>query len=566
MSDPSCARCLRALPCLSCLPCLIAAVVLTACGPPDRGPRFRPTGSTTLYGRRTLRFAIQGQVPTLDPTFGYDEFSYYILHALFDTLVDFAPVRSPTSSPAGLDIIPRLATSWGTSPDGKVYTFELRPGITFSDGTPITAAHFKFSLERALANDASPFGPSLGDIVGARDMIEGKAGACAGITTPNDRQLRIELVRANQALLAILAMPFATPQRAEHVARAGDQLRRQPDATGPFQLASWDEGNQIVLVRNPHHVDPTRAHLDAIVMRENIPRDTQLQLFERAELDTAEKLAGPDAIFVMNEPAWQPYIHHAVTMNAFGSRMNVQIKPFDDRRVRQALNYALDKAHTARLINGTTVPAHGILPPGMLGRNPDLVPYPHDIAKARNLLAQAGYPDGFDIEYLTFNDDEAQKVAESLQSDLAKVGIRVRLSVVSWATFQTMIGQPQGSSFSFVSWTADFWDPSNFFEPSFHSRSIAPEGSINNSFYANPELDALLDRARQELDPSKRDALYRRAERILYEDAPWIWDYHRVLTEVTQPYVQDYEPHPIWIRDYTSAWLDVGPDGAPVPR
>ena len=98
------------------------------------------------------------------------------------------------------------------------------------------------------------------------------------------------------------------------------------------------------------------------------------------------------------------------------------------------------------------------------------------------------------------------------------------------------------------------------------TRSIKPARSTNDSFYANPELDALLDAARSELDPGRRDALYLRAERILYDDAPWIWDYHRLITEVTQPYLRGYEPHPIWIRDYTSAWLDLGPGGAPVPR
>jgi ABC-type transport system substrate-binding protein len=253
-------------------------------------------------------------------------------------------------------------------------------------------------------------------------------------------------------------------------------------------------------------------------------------------------------------------------MNVFGSRMNVRVPPFSDRRVRQALNYALDKRHTQRLLNGTTAPSHGILPPGMLGRDPDLAPYPHDVARARALLAEAGHPDGLDLEYLTTNDEETEKVAASLQSDLAEAGVRVRITVASWATWQTATGRPDGSAFSFANWTADYPDPTNFFDPRFHSRSIKPDASTNDSFYANPELDALLDAARAELDPERRDALYRRAERILYDDAPWIWDYHRVTTEVVQPYVRGYAPHPIWIRDFTSAWLDLGPDGSPVPR
>jgi ABC-type transport system substrate-binding protein len=487
-----------------------------------------------------------------------DEFGYFMLRPLFDTLVDF--------SPSGRDIIPRLAERWEVSVDGLVYTFELRPGIAFSDGTPITAAHFKYSFERTLRAQDSPFTTYLGDVEGARDVIDGKTTACAGITTPSDRRLVIRLAGVNPALLDILTMPFTAPQRAQHVARAGDQLRRNPDATGPFRLASWDEGNQIVLVRNPHYFEPRRAHLEVIVMLENIPRDIQFQMFERAELDAAEKLAAPDYLFVMSAPAWQPYVHRSKAMNVFGSRMNLRKKPFDDRRVRQALNYALDKQHTARLLNETTVPSHGILPPGMFGRDPDLLPYPHDVARARALLAEAGYPDGIDVEYVTTNDEETEKVAGSLQSDLALAGVRIHITVMSWAAWQTAIGQAQGPGLAFASWAADFPDPINFFDPLFHSRSITPTNSSNNSFYDNPELDALLDGARQELDLRKREAMYRRAERILYDDAPWIWDYHRLTTEVTQPYVQGYEPHPIWQRDYTSAWLDLGPDGAPVAR
>jgi ABC-type transport system substrate-binding protein len=538
----------------------VSAALGAACSPPDHGPRFRAAGSPVPRAGGTLRFAVKDQLHTLDPTIGYDEVAYYVLHPLFDTLVDF--------SPAGIEIVPRLARSWTVEDGGLTYRFELRPGIAFSDGAPITAAHVKFSLERALATADSPFAEYLADIAGAREMIDsqGKVASCAGIVVPSDHVLEIHLLRANPALLDILAMPFATPQRPEHVAAAGDQLRRQPDATGPFELARWDEGTQVVLRRNPHYFDPSRAHLDEIIMLEGIPSDTQFQMFERGELDTAEQLAAPDYLFVRTEPAWQPYVHRSVGMNVFGSRMNVTVKPFDDRRVRQALNYALDKRHTARLLNGTTVASHGLLPPGMLGRDPDLAPYPHDPARARALLAEAGYPHGFDVEYMTAYDEETEKIAGSLQSDLAEVGVRIHIVVTALATLATETARPTGPAFSFASWTADYPDPTNFFDPRFHSRSIKPEGSTNDSFYANPELDALLDAARAELDPRRRDALYRRAERILYDDAPWIWDYHRVKTEVTQPYVRGYELHPIWIRDYTSAWLDLGPGGAPVPR
>jgi ABC-type transport system substrate-binding protein len=535
-----------------------AAGLATACRPPDHGPRFRAAGAARPRDGGTLRFAIPDQIRTLDPTVGFDEFTSLVLHPLFDTLVDFAP--------GSVEIVPRLAARWEISDAGLTYSFELRPGIAFADGAPIVAAHVKYGLERALTTPASPFGEFLADVAGAPELAAGKATDCAGIVADGDRRVVIHLSRQNPALLDILTMPFATPQRPDHVARAGAQLRRRPDATGPFELDSWDEGGRLVLRRSPRYHDPARVHLDAIELHENVPRDTQFQMFELGELDTAEKLAAPDLLFVMSEPAWQPYVHRTVGMNAFGSRFDVRVPPFSDRRVRQALNYALDKDHTAKLLNATAAPAHGILPPGMLGRDPDLAPYPHDVARARALLAEAGYPGGLDLEYVTTSDEETEKISASLQSDLAEAGVRVHIAVMSFATWQTAIAQPTGPAFSFIGWTADFPDPIDFFDPKFHSRSIKPADSSNDSFYANSEVDALLDAARAELDRDRRAALYRRVERILYDDAPWLWDYHRMVTEVVQPYVRGYAPHPIWMRDYTSAWLDLGPDGQAVPR
>jgi ABC-type transport system substrate-binding protein len=331
-------------------------------------------------------------------------------------------------------------------------------------------------------------------------------------------------------------------------------------------LAQWDEGRRMVLRRNPHYWDAKRSHLDEIELLENIPRDVQFLKFVRGELDAADRLAGPDYALVINSAEWKPYIHTSTGLNAFGSRMNVRIKPFDDVRVRRALNYALDKEHTVKLLQRAAVPSHGILPPGMFGRDDAIAPYPHDPARARALLAEAGYPDGFDVEYVIMNDDEAMRLAGSLQADLAAVGVRVRIAQMAFSTYTTAISSKDGDAFSKGTWVGDFPDPINFLDTRFHSKMIADQNSNNDSFYANPELDALLDAARGQTDRDQRAAMYRRAERILYDDAPWIWDYHQLMTEVTQPYVRGYEIHPIWLRDYTSAWLDVSADGERVPR
>jgi peptide/nickel transport system substrate-binding protein/oligopeptide transport system substrate-binding protein len=321
-------------------------------------------------------------------------------------------------------------------------------------------------------------------------------------------------------------------------------------------------------VRNPHYRDPDRQRLERIVMLENVPRDVQFLMFERGELDTAERLSAPDQIWLLGREDWAPYRQRAARMNVFGARMNVRVPPFNDRRVRQALNYAVNKDYTTKLLAGTSTPSHGFLPPGMLGHDRELAPYPHDPAKARALLAEAGYGSGLVLEYAVHEDEEARKIAASMQADLSAVGVTMKISVTSFATLLPLIGKDKGGApFSYFGWTGDYPDPSAFFDAKFHSRQISEDGgSMNDSFYANPELDRVLDEARAERDLERRAALYRRAERILYDDPPWIWNYHQVMTEVSQPYVRGYQLHPIWLRDVTTAWLDLGPDGAPIPR
>lgn len=521
------------------------AVLLVACNAP-RGPQYRGAGNSSPRAGGILHIATKDPVRTLDPTIEYDEISNIAVHMLFETLVGYEP--------HSMAIEPRLAERWEVSPDGLVYRFTLRGGIVYSDGTPIVAGDVAYSLERARTTEDSPFGAMLGDVT------------ADGISAPDARTLEVHLARPSAAFVYVMTMPFTTPQRREHVERAGGQIRRDVLGSGPFILASWREGERIELRKNPRYWNAAAVYLDGIDWLENIPHDTQFMMFERGDLDTIDKLAAPDYVWIAGQAAWKPFIHHVANMNVYGSRMNVRRKPFDDRRVRQALNYAFNKAHTVKLLYGDAVPSHGMLPPGMFGRDDTLAPYPHDPAKARALLAEAGYADGFDAEYTIINDEMGEKMAATLQADLAEVGVRVRITRMSLASFGTAIGRPDGPAFSYQGWLGDFPDPVNFIDAKFHSTAIADENSPNDSFYSSPALDALLDQARAEVAPARRAELYRRAERILYDDAPWIWDNHQMVSEVVQPYVMDYAPHPVWVRDYSTTWLDLDAHGRRVAR
>jgi ABC-type transport system substrate-binding protein len=276
-----------------------------------------------------------------------------------------------------------------------------------------------------------------------------------------------------------------------------------------------------------------------------------------------DRLPAPAWRSLRGEPGWQPHIAIVPQLSAFGARMDVRRPPFDDVRVRRALNLAVDKARMVRALHGLATPAHGLLPPTMMGRDPALAPYPHDPARARALLAEAGHPRGLDLEYVTVDEEYAVRLAQLMQADLAEAGVRMTIAVRSWSAFLEETAAPVPPAFSYTSWLVDYPDPSNFLDVRFHSRFIA---TTNDSGYANPALDALLDRARASSEPAARAADYRAAERIVFDDAPWIWGYHPQLAVVIQPYVRDVAPHPLWVHDFTAAWLDLDERGQRLRR
>jgi peptide/nickel transport system substrate-binding protein/oligopeptide transport system substrate-binding protein len=217
------------------------------------------------------------------------------------------------------------------------------------------------------------------------------------------------------------------------------------------------------------------------------------------------------------------------------------VKPFDDRRVRQAFNYAVNKEVIVQEITHMGgLPATGVLPPGMPGHDPDLQGYDYQPEKAKRLLAEAGYPDGirFPVVQLWSNHTAESTKAElaAYQRYLAELGVQVEIRFApDWPTFKEMLKQGQLPMFR-LSWSADIPDPDNMLSPLLHSTS-----PTNRTFYRNPLVDQLLEQARQKLPYAQRIALYREVERIIMDDAPWIAQHYEALDRLYQPYVQGVE-------------------------
>lgn len=547
----------RAIPARQAI--FLAAVViaaLAACRGGQRGPGQQRHGHTEPQRGGVLRTTMNGAIATLDPAIAYDENSGYAVHHMYDTLLGYGS----SNQGKGTELVPHLAESWSVTDDGKRYSFVLRDGLRYSDGSPCVAGDFKYSFERTIGHAKSPFKEFLLKIVGGEALAEGAATELTGVRVSGTRELEIELVEPDGSFAMILAMAFTTPLSRTHVEAVGDELRRKPLGMGPFMLDRWDEGSQIILARNPHHWNPERPRLDGLTFFTVVSRETGFLKFEAGELDTVARLSSADFLWLSQRADWQPYLQKIPSMAPVGARMNCQKPPFNDVRVRRALNYAVNKSNLRKLLSGRTEIAAGLLPPTMFGHNPELEPYPHDPDRARRLLAEAGVADGLTLQYTIFQDSDNELVAQSMQADLRKVGIEMTINVLTFPAFLDAVGRPDGAPFSFMGWQVDYPDPSALTDVLFHSSRISEQASSNNVFYANPELDRMLDAARDESDLETRRELYEEIDAFLYHEAPWIWLFNMAPTDVRQPYVIDYKPHPVWTRDFSEAWLDVPPD------
>jgi oligopeptide transport system substrate-binding protein len=530
----------------------LAVLVGAACGEAPTLPA--PLAAAGLPGPRrggTLRFSITDDVRTLDPAIAYDEFSLYPEMLLFEGLLRYLP----SSSGHPLDIGPGIAESWTISKDRLVYTFTLRDA-EYENGTPIVAADFANSFERVLDPQSnSPAKDFYVGIEGAEARKDGKADHIAGVRALDDHHLELRLVRPDPSFLMVCAMVFIVPLPKSWEAAKGARIRDQPLASGPFRLAGWQQGSRMVFERNPHYWNPKLPYLDRIELDLQVNRDVAAMKFLRGEYDTLERVSSDKYVQFVQSAAWKPYMRSTPGATVYAELMDCTKPPFNDVRVRRAMNYALNKEDSLVIYNHRMYIAHGVLPPMMPGYDPNMPAYPHDPARARALLAEAGYPHGFEIDYWGLADEVPKMLALSMQADLAEVGVRMHPHIMTFPAYLSAVGRRE-LQFAYTAWFMDFPDPYNFLETKFHSKNIVAVNSPNDTGWSNKQFDALIDAARIEPDETRRLALYHQAEQIVHDEAPWIFHYHSMIVEVLQPYVKNYKYHPIYLRDFRETWLD----------
>ncbi len=491
----------------------------------------RVQGELRLFGPDPL---------TLDPACASDAGSAEYIVEIFSGLVSFDRDLNLIA-----DIAEEIPTkeNGGISADGTVYTFNIRRGVKFHDGSrQVTAEDLKFSMERSLnPSTLSTVGTVyLSDIVGAKEFAAGEAEEVTGIRVVDDYTLEITIDAAKSYFLAKLTYPTAFVVDRREVGDSncfrGAEWTRSPNGTGPFKLEDWELGQRIVLTPNDDtHLEPKPSLAKVTYL---LAGGSALVMYENDEIDLTgvgindiERIRDPD------EPLHAEF-SEGPSLDTFYIGLNTQEPPFDDLKVRQAFAMAIDKEVLAEVVlKDLVVPANGVLPPGMPGFNEELEGLPFDPVRARELLEEAGGADSLgDISLLSSG--RGANVAPTITAVAAmweeNLGVSVDLPQLQFGQFLQDLDEGNFQAFS-LGWVADYVDPQNFLDIKLHS-----ESPNNETMYSNPEVDALLEEARTEQDQAKRLQLYQQAEEIVVQDVPWIPLFHGKSNALVKPYVHDY--------------------------
>ncbi len=412
--------------------------------------------------------------------------------------------------------------------------------MKFHHGREVTADDVVYSFTRILDPRTKSGAADLFlGVKVAQEFRDGKATQVAGLVAPDRYTVQVTLKEALGPFVSVLAVGHAKVVPKELVEQQGETFGAHPVGTGPFKFVRWERGKEIVLAANPDYFDgPPR--LSRVIFRIFVggPYDTMYAEFQKGNIEDAppptqdyrRAVTAGDHIYVKRP---------MISVRFYG--INTRMKPLDDRRVRQALIYAIDRESLIQeVLLGRFTLARGILPPGTLGFNPGLKGYPYDPRRARELLAQAGYPGGHRLPPISIwssvKHEGIVREHEQIQRYLEAVGVPVQFQYLTdWPAFSRMLAERKLAVFLYA-WYADVPDPDNFLFKLFYSKS--PRNFFG---YANPVVDNLLLQARREGNLQQRVVLYRRAEEMILEDAPLIPILHHTYERLFQLYVRSVE-------------------------
>lgn len=489
-------------------------------------------GTSAGPKKDTLVFARGGDSTSLDPITTTEGETFKVTDNIFENLLSYGPQDTTVQ--------PGLAEKWEVTPDGLTYTFHLRQGVKFHDGTDFNADAVVFNFDRWMTGNADkfPYYTMFGGYKGEPGHVIKEVKALDANT------VQFVLTRPQAPFLKNLAMsPFgiASPKA---VKDEGDKFREKPVGTGPFKFVEWKQNDRIVLEKNPDYWQKGLPKLNKVIFRV-IPENTaRLNALANGEVDLMDGLNNSDEDSVKANDKLQVIERPSMNVGYLGFTTNR--KPFDNKLVRQALNHAIDKESIIKsFYNGKAEPAKNAMPPSVEGYNDDIKDYEYDLDKAKALLKEAGYEKGFTMDLWAMPVarlymPEAQKVAEVIQESFSKIGVKANIKSVDWATYLDKAAKGEFDAYM-LGWTGDNGDADNFLYTLLDKDSI---GANNYSYYKNDQLHDILIKAQTETDQAKRNELYKQAQVIIHDDAPWVPLVHSRPLLAAVKDLSGYLPHP----------------------
>ncbi len=469
------------------------------------GAGLAPTGLLAQGRMRDVRVGFSQDALTLDPANHRNRETQTIIRNIHDGLL----TRDPD-----MRIVPEVAESW-RAVDGKTYEFRLRPNIRFHSGDLLSAEDVAFTFNRLVKDGA---------MGGQTSPRKGLLGPMTEAVAVDERTVRFVLSEPWPILPAML--PFQEVVNRRHVERVGQEgMQTRPDGCGPFRLVEWRRGEAIILERFDSYyggsldIPPAGpAQVDRVIFRILPENSTRVAALLAGEVDIINEL--PPSAMRQVEASPNAKVARVNGTRTFFVALNNAKAPFNDMRVRRALNHALDKqAIIVRILSNTATPLRGVMSPDAFAFNPDLPEYRHDLARARSLLAEAGVAEG--TEMVLDTTAALKEVAEAIAAFLSRTGLRVRAQVWEGAVLTPMWqdhARRRERDMLLTSWGNGSLDPSDIMVP-----TLRTGGRGNTAGFSNPEVDQLLDAAETELDQAKRAEMYKRAQAIVTDQAPWIF-------------------------------------------
>jgi oligopeptide transport system substrate-binding protein len=347
------------------------------------------------------------------------------------------------------------------------------------------------------------------------------------VTVVDPQTIKFELTRSDATFLHVMAINFSHVVPKEEVEKYGADFGKHPVGTGAFKLAEWTLGQRVVFERNPDYWLKGLPYLEKITFEIGQEPIVALLRLQKGEVDVPGD-GIPPAKFqeVMADPEQKARVVVGGQLHTGYITMNTTMPPFDNVKVRQAVNMAINKDRIVQLINNRAVPANQPLPPSMPGHDKAYTGYPYDVDKAKALLVEAGFADGFETELFAMNTDPNPRIAQAIQQDLAAIGIKASIQALAQANVIEAGGQKDGAPMIWsggMAWIADFPDPSNFYGPILGCGGSV-QGGWNWAWYCNKDLDAKAAEADSITDPAKaeeRNKMWSAIYRKIMEDAPW---------------------------------------------